>query len=269
MAKEIYIDRGIGFDSVAITSGRIEESLEVMRKNGIKNISINSVWGWRKGATLRFLKDNTWIEGVHIVDEGMDISLVNGLRNLKTLFLADKYKGELDFANFPELRQFSSAWNLKQMKNLESCGNCIEMRIWKFPYDDLNILSKLRKLEKLQLNYGKLRNLDGVENFRNLKQLDIYSQPGLTSLEKIDALSSSLEILMIDKCKKVGSYEPIGELKKIKRLLIDESAPAASVKFIRKLQHLDYCGLYIEILDKDPEPLKERGFEFKRSKNYK
>lgn len=268
--KEPYIFKSPGFEAVAIRFDQIEEGLTFMKEKGIKSLAINSAWGWKNKKPISFLKDHPWIEGVSLVEDDLEISVINELHKLKVLLLSgDKYKGELDFGNFPDLRVFRGKWDVKRYARLNRCIECQEININKFPWENFEEIRSLNKLEKIELNYGRLQNLNGIENYKMLKDLNIYSQPELLSLTGLQSLSECLEILAIQKCKNIREYDQIGELKGLKALLLSESSPIGSVGFIHDMRNLERVYLGLEILDKDPSPLKERGFEFKRSKNYK
>ena len=96
----------LGITQAQLSSSNLEECLKEIRKQGYTYINLNSAYGWEAGAPIDFLKDNTWIEGLWIVDvdEVMDLTPVNYLTNLKFFgFSGKKYSGSIDFKNLQKL----------------------------------------------------------------------------------------------------------------------------------------------------------------------
>ncbi len=256
------------YDSLAIESNRIQECLEEMKRRNLKNMAINSAFGWEIGTQIDFIKDNLWIEGIQIGEDNIDISIINNLTNLKRLGIGTaKIKGRLDFCNFPNLEILSVMWIEKQYSNLYCATNLKFISINKFPYDNFEKMSGFSKLEWLQLNYGKLKSVDGVQYIKKLKYFDLYSMPSLESLTGMKGITESLETFSIEKCKN-ADLSVLREMLNLKVLHILDCSPLASVDFVKKMSNLKHAYFGIEILDRDVSVLKERGFDFKKSKNY-
>lgn len=266
---KIWPSHGSNPAFISLKWNKIDECFDEMRKRDIRCISINSFWGWKKGKKIDFLAKYPWVEGISVVDEEIDISVINELRSIKWLQLtASKYKGKVDFSNFPELNVLFCLWNNKDYSNLNSCKECQEVDVWKFVWNDFQLLKEMTKLRKISLNYGNLQSLNGIENFSCLEDLSFYSMPHLNSLGGLQKVAGTLERLSIQKCKKINDYNSLKELKNLRAFLLSESSAVDSVEFIHNMQKLDYAYIGVEVLDKKVSVLKERDFGFKKSKNY-
>ena len=256
--------------TVALRWNTLLQDLEEMKLHGYKNIAINSAWGWVEGKPIDFIYDNDWIEGVEIVEDDCNISAINKLSNLKYLHIStDKVTGCIDFLNLPLLNALTIWWQKKVFNNLSSCSNLAYLVISRFLEQNLDWFSKNNKLKHLGLNYSRLKSLDGIQDFRDLKIVDIYSAPHLTTLNFSPSVVKSIHRLALEKCKKISDYKIIEKMVELESLYLFESAPIHSVNFLRNMKNLRYAYIGVDIIDGNVSFLKERGFEFKNARLYK
>lgn len=255
------------YNDWALNSNKIEESIEMMLKHDLKNIAINSEWGF-KSKNLDFLKKYDWIEGVTIVGDGYDISVLNGLRNLKHLILNYNYKGSLDFSNFEFLKTCEIKWKNASIKNLENCKHLHYLGVFSFPEIEVSFIRELQELRCLKFFFGKIETLNGIEHLKALKKLYLHNLYSLRDIEAIKAIDNSLSDLFILNCNKISSYHPIGSLRKIETLFIENSNSTSNISFLENLDNLKKGYIGIEVLDGNLDFLKKKNLDYKKFKKY-
>src|SRR6186713_860887 len=152
-------DEGFFFRTVAMQSQNIQGCLDLMQETGIRNLSINSAWGWDPQKRLDFIKDNPWIEGVEIVDNDIDVQVLNGLKQLKRLQLAERIRGVLDFDNFPDLEVYLGRWDVRKRRNVQNAKKLTHLRMAHFNEVDLSAFKDYKKLQELKMVYCKVHSL--------------------------------------------------------------------------------------------------------------
>jgi hypothetical protein len=265
---KLFHHNDCNFDALFMESERLEECLDEMKQIGIKTVFLSPDMGW-KSTSLDFLMDNLWIEGLIILYEHADITIVNKLPNIKRLLLnGGQINGNLDFSNLPNLISFEGRWDNAKFKNFDKCTQCQFAWISNLSWSDLTPLLGFIHLKILKLDYGKLESLKGVSQLKDLRHLSLYSLPRLSSLTDLEDVFS-LERLLIEKCKSIKNYDSIKKLTQLKALLLSEGGPIDTIAFIKYFKCLEYAYIGLEILDKDVSILKAKSIEFKRSKHYK
>ncbi len=262
------ITKGFFYRTVAIQSDNINGCLELMHRLGIKNLSINSQWGWDKeNKNIDFVKENKWIEGVNIIDDDIEISGINNFINLKRLVLADKFKGILDFGNFKNLEVCRMKWNNKQHKNFDTLENIKYLMLSRLNRPDLKIVSNFKKLIEFEIVYGYNDSLEGLQGMQFLRKLDLLYLQNLSNVEALEKINDSLKELKVIGCKKITDYSPIEQLEKLDMLVISEGNPIKSVSFLDKFNLKDgHIG--VEVLDKKIDVLIKKKIGYKKFKSY-
>jgi hypothetical protein len=223
-----------------------------MRKEGISNIEINGLHGYKR-RDVDFLKKYDFIEGVSIVDRDIDISAINALTGLRRIILTWAYNQVLQFSNFKHLEECSLTWS-NNVKSVLSCETLKYLRISKFKFKDFCVLSKLRNLEWLEIVQSSLASLRGIENLQSLNNLELNYINNLENLQGIEEMRGSLCYLMINKCNKIKDYSSICSLVKLKKLVIIDSANIDSLACLNNLHDLKHLHLNVDVLDGDMTP---------------
>lgn len=256
---------------VDIKANKLDECLEMMQQQGYENICISSAHGWKKGISIEFLQKLTWLKGVWIVDDEMDFSPINSCMNLE--FLSINYtkdsKGKINFKNLPKLKALSmNNYTPINMENIEALMNLTYLYFSRWPYKDLVNISGNSKLQNLILDFAKLENLNGIENFKQLTRLKIYSAPNLKSIDQIKPLASILKNVYFELCPKIDSYKVVDKMHNLESFYIARSSPIHSVQFLKNTPNLRYAYIGVEVNDKDIQVLKDKGIEYKKFKSY-
>lgn len=256
------------FRTVLMQASKIAKCIKVMEKVGIKNITINHDFGWSPRINLDFLLSNTWIEGVDIVSNNIDVSNINYLTGLKRIQLADKVKGTIDFNNFKSLEVCAIKWNSKQFLNLDSSEALVYLNLTSFHQHDLSYFKNMEKLKELKLLYSKVESLDGIENLKLVK-LFIWSLPRLENIAALDFLRDTLTDLQIYNCKKIKSYNAISDLKLLNRLQIIDSSPLKSASVLKYLNDIKLSYIGVEVEDGNTELMDSMNIQYKKFKRYR
>lgn len=226
-------------------------------KNGKKSCSFST----SELPEIQRLLDEGEIQGVVVNTPRLsqeEINLVGTLKNLKSLslhFNKDKklclnFVRELplleeivvngvcpiiDFQNLPSLRMLIADWNTNIFKNIEF-NKLEELHLWKMKSTNIESLIPFFNVKNLLLNGGIFTSLKGIEKLVKLKDLNLIN---MRNLEDISALSNKeLEVLGIESCKKIISYDPIQNCTNLNTLRVFSSAAFANLKFIKKLPSL-------------------------------
>lgn len=273
MSGELEIDEhnDTGLKFVNIVANKLDECLELMQKKGCENICISSAHGWKKGMSIEFLQRLPWLKGLWIVDDEIDFSLINSCINLE--FLSINYtkvsKGKINFQNLSKLKALSmNYYTPSNMANIEELMNLTYLYFSRWPYKDLKYISGNSKLQNLILDFSKFENLNGIEDFKQLKKLKVYSAPNLKSIDQIKPLTSILENVYFELCPKIERYTVVDLMYNLESFYIARSAPIHSVQFLKSTPKLRYAYIGVEVIDKDIQVLKDKGVEYKKVKTY-
>jgi hypothetical protein len=147
------------------------------------------------------LLNNIFINDVNIFSIKNDIALIviNNLFNARHLGIT-KY-GPVDFSNFKRLESLGYEWFAKT-KGFESLVNLKQLSLSKYKSTDLSVMKNFPKLEGLNLFYGKIKDLSGIENLEKLNDLMLYNLRDLEDLSTFKG-NPNVEILDITSCKKL------------------------------------------------------------------
>lgn len=247
----------------------LENSLEWIREQGITHININKYHGWEEGIGLDFLENHKWIKGLWIVDEKLDLSPVNHLNNLESFgYSGDVYTGFVDFLNFPKLKILVYDWDQKNLLHFESLKELEVLNLYKWPYGDLRQLDFAANLVKLEMNFSKkLTSLVGIDHFKKLSWLSIYSAPKLENVADLIEVSDSLRKLSLELVKNVNDFAVLDGLVNLEAFYVAKSTPIHSIQWLKKLKNLKYACVDTKVLDGDVEFLKMKGFKYKKVQN--
>ena len=87
------------------------------------------------------------------------------------------------------------------------------------------------------IDFLNRKSLDGIENFSNIKRLEISASRSLTDISEITALQK-LKFLEFDICWKMQDFSPLSKLKELEVLRLLDCKNLASIKFVKKISKL-------------------------------
>jgi internalin A len=228
----------------------IENGLLVAKNRGLNKVRIKPLnhyekYGFSNANELykfkldtSYFKDYDFIKSLQLYDYiGLTDEGIKGLYELKTLehLGFEHVSVKPDLSNFPLLETLYFKYN-EGVKNINTLKNLKDLLIFSLKTKDCSYLSGLDGLEMLRFTRGTFLSINGIENFK-LKRLDINYN---STVENIDAVMSlpELEILKIEKCKKLCDYSFLAGNKSIKELCIDNLDSLSFVPSMEKLEKI-------------------------------
>jgi len=258
-----------GRDVFFMDSYRIDESINFIRRNNLRNILVTRFYGYKCKDLSFLLRLKDFIEGLTILDDCYDLVDVNSLGNLKTLGFADNKKDVIDLSNFPNLKRCAVEYS-PRLKGLSSCANLSSLTLsnYKSESDDLSVFPKLKKLTRLMLVKPKVSELAGIGRLANLKALSIFRGSELKEIYALKDLSKTLEEVEFDSSKKINDYHSLGKVRNLRKIIIFKSGEIQSLEFVKDLKKLEFISFVgTNIVSGDLTPcvgIKYVGFDNKR-----
>lgn len=227
-----------GLDGKNCCSFSVEELPEIKRlldKGEIHGVVINSPNFSQEEINLAGTLEKIKILAFHFNEnKHLSLDFVKSLPVLEEI-VVNGVCPTIDFQNLPSLRKLIADWNTKIFKNIE-LNKLVELHLWKMKSTSIENLIPFFNVEKLLLNGGTITSLKGIEKLEKLKDLSLIN---MRNLEDISALSNKeLEVLYIDSCKKITSYDSMQNCTNLNTLKIFSSAAFANLNFIKKIPSL-------------------------------
>lgn len=259
-----------GYESLYIDSEKIEECIAYIKANKIYDITISKYHGY-VAEDIDFLNSiSDIIKGVSVLDHFDDTTVVNRLSGLERLSILENGKTTIDLENFPNLERCDIMAFSERIQGLETCQNLKHLSIVKFNLraKDLTVFPILENLKEFYLLQTNITSLDGIENFRSLKKVDISYAGKLERIEALQRLSNSIEEVQFDKCKKIKDFGILGRLKLLEKIRLSDSGEIKTLDFINTLPSLNTITFVgTNVLDgniKYCEGISHVGFDNKR-----
>ena len=172
-----------------------------------------------------------------------DNSFIYDLPNLEGLVIS-LYKDSdfiLDCSKLPKsLYSLNiNIWSKKKIIKIEQLNetNLEHLYISDFDEKDLSVISTLTNLKSLSITRSKIKSLKGIENLINLEYLSLGAVRSLVDISDIVACKK-LKRIDFDICWKLQDFSPIGELKEMEILELQDCKSLASIKFVEQLPKL-------------------------------
>lgn len=145
--------------------------------------------------------------------------------------------------------------------------------------EKLNLFSNISNNEKLsflELNWANIRNFEDLENFKNLKRLELHYCVKLENDFRLSRLKNNLEFLHINTSKKFKFTDELLQLENLKVLCLNACGPIDNLDFLKYFPNLiDFRFVNTNILDGNLQPILEHptirtvGFLNKKHYNFK
>ena len=172
-----------------------------------------------------------------------DNSFIYNLQNLEGLVISLYRDSDfvLDCSNLPKsLYSLNiNIWTKKKIFKIEQLNetNLEHLYISDFDEKDLSVISTLTNLKSLSITRSKIKSLKGIENLINLEYLSLGAVRSLVDISDIVACKK-LKRIDFDICWKLQDFSPIGELKEMEILELQDCKSLASIKFVAQLPKL-------------------------------
>ncbi|ELY2018304.1 hypothetical protein SL053_002224 [Flavobacterium psychrophilum] len=130
-------------------------------------------------------------------------------------------------------------WSKKHIINIEDLNNTNLEHLYISDFDekDLTKISTLTNLKSLSITRSKIKSLKGIENLINLEYLSLGAVRSLVNISDI-VTCKKLKRIDFDICWKLQDFSPIGELKEMEILELQDCKSLASIKFVAQLPKL-------------------------------
>jgi hypothetical protein len=155
-----------------------------------------------------------------------DISSLRRLKNLKAINL--RYEGEssLKLDKLDKLESLSIRFgNLNNIEGIAGCGYIKELYLDELNEGKLNfkMLSKMN-VEKLTISHSdKLKNIDGINKWKSLKEIDLELLSAIKKINFNELAQLDLRSLHIWTLKNLENVDSISQCKSLKELYIHYS----------------------------------------------
>lgn len=267
--------------------GNIDECLEYINKNSIYRISIveEKKQDFYSIDFLNSVKEPEKITDLHVEGNIINYDSIYRFNKLEEMSIYPKNDEKIDLARFPELIDFSSD-NLSSFINLDIPPITYGLFTGKVDFDKLNMMKNMKKIsfgEVKQISFTQLsgltnlecvaftqcgiRDLNGIEQFKNIKAIKLYYCRSLASIEGISKLPQFTH-LWLCACPRLTDISEIGKIEKLIMLSM-ETMKKANIDFVYDMKSketiecldLENCAdLHsLKFLDKYPN-LKTFGF---------
>nr|WP_318539418.1 hypothetical protein [Terribacillus saccharophilus] len=245
----------------------IERCIKDINEQQIKHIAINELF--YGSGDISFLEKCPLVEDVLIYSEKIvNLDVLYEMPNLSALTISSVIpKDGIDLSRL-NLESYRGNWSRK-IRGLEQATNIKILHLTQYKEKDLKKLSSLTSLVELHLTQGALVNLEGIEHFAHLQELELYSLRKLETLG-LSKKNANLIKLDIESCKKIHDLEKIAELRKLEILNLTHLGEIRDVEFVRNLKHLrHFTFLDTVVLDGDLYSCEKiRYVQFSNRKHY-
>lgn len=213
---------------------------DMVIKENISVVRLSASAGWRD-SNLGFLKDLRKLSGIEVYSyDALDLSVLSLLHDLKLVCLQCEIKSAIDISGLQGIEVVKATWK-RGLESILHCANLKVLNIVNWPYVDFLHLTEMSKIIRLFVVSRTLTSLKGIESLRELELLDIHR---CSKLNSIDDLRHCVNIrhLEISSCNAIVDISPIGSIKKLTELYLDNDGDIASLTPIQQCKYLQYLS---------------------------
>ncbi len=263
-----------GYEALYINSNMIKECINYLYANNLKYIVINPYQGYEANDINFIINLENYLEGITILSEKFDYSIINKLHKIKSLGIIDNKKDVIDLSNFPRLESLSCDYSIR-LQNIESCKSLKSLTLnnYKPTINNLINFPRFNNLELLILIRPDITTLHGIDCLISLKKIELFNASKLETISSLNTISNTLEEIYIEQCKKINDFESLGKVKSLKKIIVSKSGEIKSLSFLRNLDKLEFISFWgTNILDGNLEyckGIKFVGFDNKKHYSHK
>ena len=239
-------------DRLVINPQNLGEVSKYVREKSIKSITINPAY--HAVNNLDFLDSFLSIEGIYILQDGLDLSPINKLKNLRALSFNES-KTKVDLRNFPNLEVLGITFN-KNIINLNKCAKLFWLWLDNFKKNNLEELQSLSNLKYLNLYKTAIIDFKGICKLTNLISLKIDSASKLETLEDISSSNTQLKVIDIYGAKNLHNYTSLSNAKSIQKIFLRKTGETEDISFLNPLSELQEVIIGMKVIDGNMSRLK-------------
>lgn len=271
MMSGVVEQREDGLKWLVVRAGWSDQLAHLVNSGQVDGVELNSAKGsWDQG--LEFLAQVPRLQHLILIDlQEQDVRPIESLSALRSLTLSTYATTSLDFGNLRSLTKGFIEWR-RQYEGLHFCTGLEELYVNKYDREDLVPLDSLTNLRRLSIGDSRrLSSLDGMRRFQELRCLGLFALPRLSNLTPVESLADTLEDLDLKQCRRLSTLNPLGSLRKLRRLILEDCGRIPSLKAIADLPFLEELYFYGDtyVVDGDlaflhAMPLKSVSFQNRR-----
>lgn len=244
-----------GTKSIIVDSEKIEQCMDCYYKNNLDGVSVTNSHGYNL-KDVNFLSKYTDIKMLSISETILDIKGMYSLSNLERLIISGK-KRKIDFNFFPNLNKLTLDWS-DSLINLDQCKSLENLAIYS-GYNpktkDLNDISNIHWLKKLEINNSTITSFEGSEKFNSLVELEFNYCTKLEDICGFEKSKKRLKSLLFNHCKSIKNHECVAGFDNLNILAFNNSGTIKSLNFIKKMSSLSsFRFVGTDVLDGDITP---------------
>ena len=142
-----------------------------------------------------------------------------------------------DFSRFDRLKICKLLWR-PMAKTILDCSGVKLLNVVNYPAEDLQKLTNMTGLRRLQISSRKLVSLAGIESLPSLRIMDLAECPKLESLTGIETCQG-LQVVELENCKKVNDISSLGELANLRDVVLTNCGKVKSLQPLAKCRLLE------------------------------
>jgi protein phosphatase 1 regulatory subunit 7 len=143
----------------------------------------------------------------------------------------------IDLSSQHQLRSLSLIWGSKIILPPPSDAlQSLMLRGYSPNCEDLSTLGEYTGIEHLSISQGRLKSLNGVQMFPNLKSLCVRYEKRLHSVS--DLVESRVECAVFDHCPKLVNIEVLSRCRELKELFYLKCPPLEGIGFLNEMEKL-------------------------------
>ena len=239
-------------DRLIVESSKLGHTIDYINSKNIQSLLIKSDFFCLDN--LDFLVATPLVRGLFILEDNINVSAINTLRDLQVLRLSE-VSNSIDLSNFPDLRVLGCTYS-KFILNIDSCKHLFWVWLDKFKEVDLATLATLENMQYLNLYLTGVINLGGISLMKKLKFLRLDTARKLESLQGLEKSLTNLESIDIYNARKLTDYSQLSNVPSLKYLYLDKTGESQSIDFVKHLPNLEIVSLGFKVLDGQMDGLK-------------
>lgn len=240
-----YEEEGI-LKEIILTGFDLNAEMQEMEDRGICSVWLNRHFCGDRINDMSFLKSNSKITKVCIVDSDFDCSAISEMKQLEYLQITTN--SPIDLSHLFNLNTLIT--NSIGINGLPP--NIETLHLWDFKFKDGSLRKKwfpdnLKCLELFKTNLICPSVLPV-----GLKRLGIHYDRRLMSLDGLDSVSNTLEELELDHCPHLTDYSNLEYCYNLKKVILVKCGNISSLSLLKNANNLSYLSISgMLVTDKD------------------